>query len=107
MQAVLETFEQNMDTAEVMRLLDTKNHPDHLSGLKSKAALLRDFRDAMASDEVMWPAFAAYHRSVAACLPDGQFDLMVRLFHCMTALYATSLFRQRSHASSSSLCQVT
>lgn len=78
MQAVAETFDNNLDVGDVTRLLDTKNHPDHLSGLKSKAALLREFREAMASDEVMWPAFAAYHRSVAACVTDSQFDLMVR-----------------------------
>jgi hypothetical protein len=73
-----DTFKGNLDTTSVSRLLDCKNHPDHLCGMKSKSTLAREFLDVVAtSDEVMWPAFAGYHRSVAACTTDSQFDAMV------------------------------
>ena len=94
MQTVSDTIGGNLDLNDVARLFDCKNHPDHLSGLKSKATLVREFMDAISCDEVLAARFANYHRSVAACTTESQFDAMVRLSalpHTFSMLLSSAL----------------
>lgn len=78
LQTINDSVAGNMDVNEVVKLFDCKNHPDHLCGRKSKATLIGEFMDTVTGDELTWPAFQRYYRSVAACVTESQFDQMVR-----------------------------
>jgi hypothetical protein len=93
LQVVSDTFQGNTDTRAVSRLYDARSHPDHLCGMKSRSQIAREFVDAVAAggcDEVLWPRFAAYHRSVAACTTESQFHASVRT-HALRRLLLTCI----------------
>jgi hypothetical protein len=86
LQAINDSFAGNMDVNQVVKLFDCKNHPDHLNGMKSKATLIGEFMDTVTGDELTWPAFQRYYRSVAACVTESQFHQMV---HTVCSPHAT------------------
>lgn len=57
----------DMDIRTVLQLEQFKNHVDHLSGRKSKATLISEFADCIASDTVTWEKFQLYYRALATC----------------------------------------
>lgn len=66
-----------MDIRRILQLLDFKNHPDHLSGRKSKAMLFGEFADLIASNTVSWQAFQLYCRGLATCANELDFVQLV------------------------------
>eukprot|EP00892_Ulva_mutabilis_P001704 jgi/Ulvmu1/11534/UM078_0023.1 len=68
----------DMDVRRVLQVLDFKNHPEHLSGRKSKAALFGEFSDLVASNTVSWQAFHLYCRGLATCVSEPDFTQLVQ-----------------------------
>lgn len=64
-QAIHEVLMGDMDIRSVLQLELFKNHVDHLSGRKSKATLIGEFADCIASDTLTWEKFQLYYRAVA------------------------------------------
>jgi hypothetical protein len=77
-QAIRNSLNGNLDINEAIKLFDCKNHPDYISGLKSKSTLIADFMVVMGGNEIGWPEFQRYYRAVSACVSPRDFEQMVR-----------------------------
>jgi hypothetical protein len=96
LQALHELLQGDMDIRKVLLLERFKNHSDHLSGRKSKATLIGEFADCIASDVVSWPQFQLYYRAIATSTlsNEGLFTQLVR--SCTAMMQAQS--REHSNA---------
>lgn len=77
LQNIREHLDGNMDIRHVLQVLDFKNHPDHLSGRKSKATLFSEFSDLVAANSVSWQAFQLYFRGLSTCVSDSDLAQLV------------------------------
>ena len=82
MQTLRKQLDGDLDIRAVLQMLDFKNHPDHLSGRKSKATLFGEFSDLIASNAVSWQAFQLYCRGIATCTNESDFMRLVRACDC-------------------------